>query len=611
MPTKRFLTAGNFEIESVEEPCPADSALDPVFRAIDSKRGALFSSGFDFPGRHSRWDIGFIDPALEFSAHKKTFRLRALSTQGEALLELLATPLSGAAHLERLDVSAQVLSGLIKAPPAHFSEEERSKLPSVFSILRTLCSLFSSQSPESANLGLYGAFGYDLVTEFEHLELRHHRDENQPDCLLYLPLDLIIVDRKKESAVRQRYSVNTPRGWTAALDGASSSFERPSGAGSHEIESDHQPGEFARKVSQVIEGTKRGDYFEVVLSQTFSTRNEDAPTVLFRRLAALNPSPYMFLLNFGSEQLVGASPEIYVRVTGRRYETCPIAGTIQRGESALEDADKVRQILTSKKDESELTMCTDVDRNDMARVCVPGSVHILGRRQLEFYSHLIHTVDHVEGQLADGFDAFDAFQTHMWACTVTGAPKPAALQAIEDLEQSPRGWYSGAIGFLSFNGNLNTGITLRTAVLKEGRAQIRAGATLLYGSDPAQEELETRTKAAAFLAALSQPNEPGAAQGAAPAPAIARLCGAARKVLLVDCKDSFVHNLAAYLRVLGAQVTTLRAGFPEELLDKIAPDLVLLSPGPGTPIEFGIPTLVGQLVQRGLNSPHFKPGPFA
>nr|MBP9838030.1 chorismate-binding protein [Pseudomonadota bacterium] len=214
--------------------------------------------------------------------------------------------------------------------------------------------------------------------------------------------------------------------------------------------------------------------------------------------------------------------------------------------------------------------------------------------------HLIHTVDHLEGYLEDNYDALDAFQTHMWACTVTGAPKPAALQEIENLEKSPRAWYSGAIGMLCFNGSLNTGITLRTAWLKEGRAYLRAGATLLYGSDPALEEQETRTKAAALLSALASGNSKKAIEKETPARIKLK---AKRKILLVDYRDSFVHNLAAYLRELDAEVITLRCGFESKLLQEIKPNLVFLSPGPGTPEEFGVPNFVGELVK--LNFPVF------
>ena len=152
---------------------------------------------------------------------------------------------------------------------------------------------------------------------------------------------------------------------------------------------------------------------------------------------------------------------MYVRVTGgRRVETCPISGTIRRGKNAIEDEAQIRKLLNSAKDEAELTMCSDVDRNDKSRVCVPGSVKVIGRRQIEMYSRLIHTVDHIEGILREDMDALDAFLSHTWAVTVTGAPKRWAMQFIEDHEKSPRAWYGGAIGAVLFNGDMNTGLTL-------------------------------------------------------------------------------------------------------------------------------------------------------
>ncbi|MFN8391005.1 MAG: anthranilate synthase component I [Bdellovibrionota bacterium] len=597
MNTERFKTQGGVEVQVETTEIKPQSALDGVFEQIDTSKGAIFSSGFDYPGRHSRWDLGFVNPAIEFIAHKKQFTFNALNEQGRALLTLLELPLKNHPDIKEVSLAAESLTGEVKTSDRFFTEEERSRQPSIFSVLRAVTQLFANDHPAGAHFGFYGAFGYDLVTEFEDLKLKHPRDARSKDCHLFLPLELTVVDRKREISASYQYSVLTPQGPTKKFSGGGKQLPLVPGSGSKDIQSDHEPGEFAAKVQEVIGGTARGDYFEVVLSQTFSTRCDDTPTALFRKLAKLNPSPYMFLLNMGDEQLVGASPELFVRVTGRRYETCPIAGTIARGKTALEDADRVQQLMGSRKDESELTMCTDVDRNDMARVCIPGSVRVIGRRQLEFYSHLIHTVDHVEGYLRDELDALDAFQTHMWACTVTGAPKPAALQEIENLEKSPRGWYSGAIGFLCFNGSLNTGITLRTASLKDGRATLRSGATLLFGSDPDLEELETRTKAAAFLAALAQgpgdqPSEPRGGSASE-----IRL-NEKRRILLVDYKDSFVHNLAAYLRELGAEVLTVRAGFPESMIDELKPDLVLLSPGPGTPQEFGVPDFVGRLAAR-------------
>ncbi len=182
----------------------------------------------------------------------------------------------------------------------------------------------------------------------------------------------------------------------------------------------------------------------------------------------------------------------------------PFSGTIKRGKTPIEDADNILTLLNSKKDESELTMCTDVDRNDKSRICEPGSVKVIGRRHIEMYSRLIHTVDHVEGIMREEYDAIDAFLTHMWVVTVTGAPKLWAMQFIEENEKSARRWYAGAVGRMTFDGNMNTGLTLRTIRIKQGIAEVRAGATLLYDSDPDAEEAEPRLKASAFLASLKQ-----------------------------------------------------------------------------------------------------------
>jgi anthranilate synthase len=347
----------------------------------------------------------------------------------------------------------------------------------------------------------------------------------------------------------------------------------------------------------------------VVPSHTFHAPCPE-PAAFYERLRERNPAPYEFFFNLGEDEyLVGASPEMYVRVTGSRVETCPIAGTIARGSDPLADSDAIRTLLNSLKEESELTMCTDVDRNDKSRVCVPGSIKVLGRRQIEMYSRLIHTVDHIEGTLRPGFDALDAFLTHMWAVTVTGAPKNWAMQFIEDHESAPRRWYGGAVGMIGFDGNMNTGLTLRTAHITGGVAAVRAGATLLFDSDPDEEERETILKARALLETLREAaagDEAGSGgerqspvQAAAVPPATAG-AGAGMTVLLVDHQDSFVHTLAGYFREQGATVTTLRAGFDVSLLDEYAPDLVVLSPGPGRPADFDCDKLLTALDDRGL-----------
>ena len=236
-------------------------------------------------------------------------------------------------------------------------------------------------------------------------------------------------------------------------------------------------------------------------------------------------------------------------------------------------------------------MCTDVDRNDKARVCEPGSVKVVGRRQIELYSRLIHTVDHVAGTLAPKFDALDGFLAHTWAVTVTGAPKHAAMQFIERHEKSPRRWYGGAMGFIGFDGNLNTGLTLRTMRIKDGIAEVRAGATLLIDSDPESEEAETRLKASALLDAVR--GRTPVLSGSKPEQLAEKLRAELNrrgglKVLMIDHQDSFVHNLAGYFRQCGAHLRTLRPEMARQELQQTHYDLAVFSPGPGRPEDYAM-----------------------
>jgi anthranilate synthase len=497
---------------------------------------------------------------------------------------------AGITSVELID---RAVDGVVADPAQRVPEEFRSRQPTLFTVLRALGELFGSA--DDSHLGMYGAFGYDLVFQFEALKLRLPRPDDQRDVVLYLPDEIIVIDHRREVGEVRSYEFTTPQGTTEGL--ARSGDSQPFvGATSVDRPCDHEPGEFAKLVEVARDAFKRGDLFEVTPGRTFFEPCPAPPSEIFRRLRERNPSPYGFIVNLGDrEHLVGASPEMYVRVEGDRVETCPIAGTIVRGRDPIDDAEQIRTILNSTKDESELTMCTDVDRNDKARVCVPGSVKVIGRRQIEMYSRLIHTVDHVEGRLREGFDALDAFLTHAWAVTVTGAPKIWAMQFIEDHERSARAWYGGAVGRIGFDGDLNTGLTLRTIRIKNGVAEIRAGATLLYDSDPDEEEEETAVKASAFLDAIRRP------RGTPLVPEEeAEQVGAGKRVLLVDHQDSFVHTLADYFRQTGAEVTTLRAGFDESELDELKPDLVVLSPGPGRPEDFDVSGTIRTAIERSL-----------
>ncbi len=589
-----YVTEGGIRVErEVENRLyrPADNTLA---EALDNRRGVLFSSSFEFPGRYTRWDMGFVDPPLAFSARGRRFSIDALNPRGQVLLPVIAETLASlpATRVER--AGPEGFAGEIVEAVERFPEEQRSRQPSVFSVLRALVHLFGSG--EDQHLGLYGAFGYDLVFQFEPMQLRLTRPADQRDLVLYLPDEILVVDHMRQIAAVHRYEFEAAGRSTAGLARATPAapYRLDRAPAIRPSESDHGPGEYAALVERAKEAFVRGDLFEVVPGQLFADACADPPSTVFQRLRQANPAPYGALINLGEgEFLVSASPEMYVRVEGRRIETCPISGTIARGRDPVEDAERIRELLNSAKDESELTMCTDVDRNDKSRVSTPGSVRVIGRRQIELYSRLIHTVDHVEGELRPEFDALDGFLSHTWAVTVTGAPKLWAIRFIEENERSARRWYGGAIGRVTFDGNMNTGLTLRTIRMQDGVAEVRAGATLLYDSDPQAEEAETRLKASAMFTAIR-----GKA-AAAPAAMMPEAVGLGRRVLLIDHEDSFVHTLANYIRSTGAEVATMRPDLARaELRQGASPDLAVLSPGPGRPADFAMAETLDLLVRH-------------
>jgi anthranilate synthase len=592
-----FITRGGIRVERTQETVALETALDDVYQQIDRARGCILASDYEYPGRYSRWDIGFIDPPFELVSQGREFSLRALNQRGNVMLEMLGNNIAGHSDVEHCQQDEGLVSGRVRPMPQGFPEELRSKQPSIFSVLRAVTDMMAC---DDEYLSMFGAFGYDLVFQFEPITFRHDRSACGPDCHLFFADRVTAIDHQKKTAFKLSYEFSTPGGLSTAgipVTGERVEYVLPRAAS--DVCCDHKPGEYARKVERIRQGCLQGDFFEVVLSQEFSTACTHTPGGLFSRLRAANPSPYDFIINLGSEQLIGASPEMFVRVSGREVETCPISGTVKRGADPMQDAEQIRILLTSRKDESELTMCTDVDRNDKSRVCVPGSVQLIGRRMVESYSRLFHTVDHVKGRLLPEYDMFDAFLSHMWACTLTGAPKPIAMQTIEDLENSARRWYGGCVGLFTFNGQLNTGITIRTIHLQDGVARVRSGATLLYDSIPEEEEQETRVKASAFLNAVTMPI---AAQSIPEVPRLQATRPGVR-ILFVDNQDSFVHTLANYVRQTGVEVITLRGGFAAERLDTLRPDMLFISPGPCTPEKMGVLQLVDKAVR--LNIPVF------
>jgi anthranilate synthase len=578
-----YITKGGVEVIRTKETLSDADSIDNITNQLQSKKGAIFASDYIYPNRYSRWEIAFINPCLEFRCYNRHFIIKSLNSKGDLLIDIISNKLKNLSFVNILEKNEFVISGIVKKPKKFFYEDERSKQTSIFLVIRKIKEIF--ESLEDNKLGLYGAFGYDLIFQFEQsIKYKKERSIKQEDLVLYLPDRLTVIDNKISEKYVLNYDFKTYKGTTYDLERKERIYNKHN---YNKLENTNcQLGQYSNLVRKALESFKKGDLFEVVPSHTLSKEINIKTNKIFYNLRNINPSPYSFFINLGDEFLIGCSPEMYVRVEGSRIETCPISGTIKRGRNALEDSEQIKKLLNSSKDETELTMCTDVDRNDKARICIPGSIKVIGRRQIEMYSHLIHTVDHVEGTLKPNFDCIDAFITHMWAVTVTGAPKKAAIEWIEEHENTPRGWYGGSIGFILFNGDMNTGLTLRTVRMKDNIAQVRVGATLLFGSNPEEEEEETYTKAAALLESISIEKNLIKENKKIENKFVS--CKN-KKILIIDHEDSFVNTLASYLQQIGAETTILRFNLVSEIL-KINKqfDAIVISPGPGIPKNFNM-----------------------
>jgi anthranilate synthase component 1 len=369
--------------------------------------------------------------------------------------------------------------------------------------------------------GAIGFIGYEFIHDVEPVVPRPPRDELQTPTMVFLIADqLLIFDR-----VAQTITVLV----NAFLDGAADPAEIYEDAVG-EIErlvslleqpSEHHPvsltGEvppvpfesnmakekFFANVLKAKDYITAGDIIQVVGSQRFSTPTKASPIDVYRAVRSVNPSPYMFLLELDGFSLVGASPEIHVRSEDGRVEIRPIAGTRRRGKTPEEDAALEKELLADPKERAEHVMLVDLARNDIGRVCDFGSVQVKDLMVIERYSHVMHIVSEVEGKLSADKTLYDLMRATFPAGTVSGAPKIRAMQIISELEQTTRGPYGGCVGYFSFNGNLDTCITIRTALLKDGRAYVQAGGGWVNDSTPEGEFQETVNKSKAMLKAVA------------------------------------------------------------------------------------------------------------
>lgn len=373
--------------------------------------------------------------------------------------------------------------------------------------------------------GAIGYFGYDLLQSYEKLPA-HRVDDLQMDDVHFMFCDQVIVFDHFTQKILVIANVHVPNGASEA------DVERAYGQALGKIETltnklrmplppepvingslpeDSEAFDFASNMTReqymdMVEKAKEyiraGDIFQVVLSQRFHVETEVSPLDVYRILRTLNPSPYLYCLKMGNETIVGASPELLVKVDGDRVDTRPIAGTRPRGATGEEDARLEKELLADEKERAEHLMLVDLGRNDIGRVAEFGSVHCDSFMEIERYSHVMHIVSNVTGKLRQDKDFFDALLSCMPAGTVSGAPKLRAMEIIAELETHARGAYAGAIGYLGFAGSLNTCITIRTAIFKDGKAYVQAGAGIVYDSVPENEYMETVNKAKGMLKAI-------------------------------------------------------------------------------------------------------------
>ena len=363
--------------------------------------------------------------------------------------------------------------------------------------------------------GLAGYFGYDTVRHVEPKALGEEKPDpiGTPDMLLVVSDELAVLDNvlgKLYLVVyadpRQPGSLRAAHERLAALQARLASplslpAEKNKTKAAADIRRTFTEAGFLDAVRRCKDYILAGDVMQVQVSQRASRPFAASPLELYRALRGLNPSPYMFYFDFGDHHVVGASPEILVRLSGDTVTLRPIAGTRPRGATAQEDAAIAEQLLADPKERAEHVMLIDLGRNDVGRVAATGSVKVTEKMVVERYSHVMHIVSNVEGRLAPGLDAIDVLKAGFPAGTVTGAPKVRAMQIIDELEPVKRGLYSGAVGYLGFNGDMDVAIAIRTAVVKDGMLHVQAAAGVVADSDPQAEWQETQHKARALLAA--------------------------------------------------------------------------------------------------------------
>ena len=375
--------------------------------------------------------------------------------------------------------------------------------------------------PPMAVSGLFGYMGYDCIRLIEDIPETNDDTLNIPESTMIRPTVMVIFDNVKNMMClvtpiyehkdnSDKDALNTLNAAQERLDQVLQKLEEPVSSPSKtastvktplEATSNFEPADFRKIVKQAVEYINAGEIFQAVLSQRFTSEFDLEPFTLYRSLRRLNPSPFLFYMNFDGFSLVGSSPEILVRRRDNKITIRPIAGTRKRGKTETEDQALAEDLLADQKECAEHLMLVDLARNDIGKVAEKGSVEVTDQFIIEYYSHVMHIVSNVEGTLSEDFDSLDALLAGFPHGTVSGAPKVRAMEIIEELETLRRSFYAGCVGYLSANGDLDTCLALRTAIVKDGKLHVQAGAGVVADSDPESEQQECINKAKAVLQA--------------------------------------------------------------------------------------------------------------
>jgi len=396
------------------------------------------------------------------------------------------------------------------------SFSDNSPLDRLREIMKTYHPVQDSTLPPFCG-GAVGYISYDEIRNFEPVGGGQNDDLNLPDTYFVITESIVVFDHLRH---RMKLVVNCHLQPDSDLDelydeavqkinALHQQLMRPIpiadktvSVGRCEVRSNFTQDQFTEAVEKCKEYITAGDVFQVVISQRFNVTVTCDPFEIYRSLRSVNPSPYMFYLKFKELKLVGASPEILVKLSDEIVQVRPIAGTRKRGETAEEDIALEKELLADPKECAEHIMLVDLGRNDCGRVCEYGTVEVDDLMVVERYSHVMHIVSNVKGRLKEGKDAFDVFKAAFPAGTVSGAPKIRAMQIIDEIEQLNRATYAGSVGYFSYNGNFDSCITIRTVLIKDDQAYVQAGAGIVADSDPVSEYRETINKASAMIRAI-------------------------------------------------------------------------------------------------------------